>query len=187
MKRKIFLAVLTACAAAFAGMFNAEAAGKNKILVVYYSRSGNTKAVANLIKQATGADILEIQTVTPYPADYRTTTEQAKKELADGYRPKLKNSVTNMAQYNTIILGSPCWWGTVAMPVMTFLESYDFSGKTIAPFITHAGSRLGSSVSDIKKMCPKATVTKGLSVRGTGVKDAADDVKDWLKQTGIIK
>jgi len=159
-----------------------------KVLIAYYSlRNGNTRIVAEQIQKNVGGDIFRIETVNAYPAVYNDVTAQAKKELESGYRPPLKSKVPNFDQYDTIYLGSPNWWNTIAPAVMTFLESYNFEGKTIVPFITHEGSRLGASVSDIKKLAPKATVLKGLAVRGGSVSDAMPDVKTWLKELGMIK
>ncbi len=142
--------------------------GGAKALVVYYSRSGNTRAVAEAIHAAVGGDIVELQPVTPYPEAYRATTDQAKQELASGYKPPLKHRIEHIEAYDVVFVGSPNWWGTVAGPVRTFLSEYDLAGKRIAPFITHEGSALGRSVADIKAFCPKAVVLDGLAVRETG-------------------
>lgn len=142
--------------------------GGAKALVVYYSRSGNTRAVAEAIHAAVGGDIVELQSVTPYPEAYRATTDQAKQELASGYKPPLKNRIGHIEAYDVVFVGSPNWWGTVAGPVRTFLSEYDLAGKRIAPFITHEGSALGRSVADIKAFCPKAVVLDGLAVREAG-------------------
>jgi flavodoxin len=99
----------------------------------------------------------------------------------------LKTQVKDFSQYDIIYLGSPNWWNTIAPAVMTFLESYNFESKTIVPFITHEGSRLGASVRDIEKLVPKATVLKGLPIRGSSVDSAEPDVKRWLKELEMIK
>ena len=111
--------------------------GSLKILTVYYSRTGNTRAVAEEIRRQLGGDIVELQTVQPYPEAYRATTEQARRELETGFKPPLKTKIEGFGAYDVVVVGSPCWWGTVATPVITFLSEYDFSGKTIAPFMTH--------------------------------------------------
>lgn len=160
-------------------------AGKRKILIVCYSRTGNTQEIASQIQALVGGDIVVLQTVDPYPDDYKATTKQAKEELKSGYRPPLKTAVADFASYDVIFLGSPNWWGTIAPPVMTFLSQYDMSGKTIAPFITHEGSRLGRNVEDIAAMAPRATVLEGLAVRGGSVKIAQTDVKMWLSKLGM--
>lgn len=160
-------------------------ASQKKSLVVYFSRTGNTRAVAEYLAKAVGADSFAIETVAPYPDEYRKTTDQAKKELESGFRPPLKTKVADMSQYGVVFVGSPCWWGTIATPVITFLESYDFSGKTLAPFMTHEGSGLGRSVAHIKQLAPAATVTSGLAIRGRAAHESQKDVADWLGKLNI--
>jgi flavodoxin len=157
------------------------------VLVTYFSHSGNTRVIAHQILERVGGDIFEIVPVDPYPRDYNEVVEQAQKELSEEYKPKLKTRVEKMGSHNLVFVGYPCWWGTIPRPVATFLLEYDFSGKTIAPFCTHEGSRLGRSVADIKKLCPKSTVLNGLAVRGSKVKDAQDEVSGWLRKIGMMK
>ncbi|HBC91494.1 MAG TPA: flavodoxin, partial [Pelotomaculum sp.] len=140
------------------------------ILIAYFSRTGNTREIASQIHERVGGDIFEIVPVDPYPTDYDTVVDQAKQELEQGYRPPLKTKVENMDSYQVVYLGYPNWWGTIPMAVATFLESYDFSGKTIVPFCTHEGSRLGRSVEDITELCPQSTILEGLAIRGSSVK-----------------
>ena len=175
-----------------------EATAGRKILVVYYSRAGknyvsgdivdlpvgNTAAVAEIIRQKTGADVFEIKTAKPYPEDYRETTEVAKQELRANARPEIVGGVADIAQYDTIILGYPNWWGTVPMAVRTFLDKHDLSGKTILPLCTHEGSGMGRSVKDLKQALPRSMVKPGLSIRGTRVYEKAAsvpaEVEAWL-------
>lgn len=164
---------------------HAAATGAGRALVVYYSRSGNTRVVAEAIHAAVGGDIVELQPVTPYPEAYRATTDQARRELASDYKPPLKNRIEQIEAYDVVFVGSPNWWGTVAGPVRTFLSEYDLSGKRIAPFITHEGSALGRSVADIKAVCPKAAVLDGLAVRGGRAASAQGEVSAWLKKLGM--
>jgi len=158
---------------------------KNNILVTYFSHSGNTRVIANQIHERVGGDIFENVSVDQYPSDYDEVVEQARKELRDKCRPKLKTKVENMESYNVVFVGYPCWWGTIPMPVATFLSEYDFSGKTIVPFCTHEGSRLGRSVTDIKEVCPQSTILDGLAVRGSNVKRAGNEVSNWLRKIGM--
>jgi flavodoxin len=165
-----------------------------KILIAYYSRKGqnyvgsrivnlpvgNTEVAAKMAQEITGGDLFEICTVKSYPVDYTETTEVATVEKRTNARPELSTHVNNMDQYDTIILGYPNWWGTFPMAVFTFLEEYDFSGKTILPFCTHEGSGLGGSERDIRKLCPEAKVIPGLAIRGGSVKNAAETIKSWL-------
>lgn len=157
------------------------------ILVAYFSHSGNTKVIADKIHENVGGDIFEIKTVDPYPTDYNVVVDQAKKEQEENYRPKLATKVDNINSYDVIFVGYPNWWGTMPMPVFSFLEQYNLSGKTIVPFCTNEGSGLGKSVDDIKKTCTQSTILEGLEVRGTKVNDANKDVSDWLQKIGMTK
>ena len=170
-----------------------------KCLIAYYSRKGqnyvsgrivdlkvgNTEVVANMIQKITGGIMFHIESVTAYPKDYTEATEVAKNELRAKARPKLTGQVENMRAYDVIFLGYPNWWGTMPMPVYTFLESYDFSGKTIVPFCTHEGSGLGHSEQDIAKACPKATVLKGIAIHGTSASSAVSNVSSWIDELSI--
>jgi flavodoxin len=172
---------------------------KLKILTAYYSRRGNnytsggivnlavgnTEIAAKAIQKLIGGDAFRIDTVKEYPADYEKTTQVAQAELRQGARPEIKGRVDDMSGYDVVFLGYPNWWGTMPMAIFTFLEGYDFTGKTILPFCTNEGSGLGHSESDIKKLCPKAKVQKGLAIRGTAVKDAEGDIADWIAASGI--
>lgn len=168
----------------------------SKSLIAYYSRKGenylngtivnlpvgNTEVVAKKIQELTGSDLFEIDTVKPYPKDYTETTNVAMDEKRKNARPGLTKVVDGMDAYEVIYLGYPNWWGTFPMAVCTFLESYDFSGKTIIPYCTHEGSGLGSSERDIKKLCPTAKLLPGLAIRGRSVKNAEGMLKSWLSQ-----
>jgi flavodoxin len=159
--------------------------GHRKVLVAYFSHSGNTREIAKQIQQHTGGDLFEIVTVKPYPRDYHECVEQAKAELASNAKPALKTKVSGLASYDVVFIGYPNWWGTIPRPVAVFLTDYDFSGKTLAPFCTHAGSRLGQSVGDIAELCPTAKVLEGLAVRGAYVKTAQNEVAAWLEKIGV--
>lgn len=158
-----------------------------KILVAYFSHSGNTRVTANQIHENVGGDIFEIVTVDPYPTEYNAVVDQAKQEQEDNYRPELATEVENMSSYDVVFIGYPNWWGTMPMPVFSFLEEYNFSGKTIIPFCTHEGSGLGRSVEDITKICPQSTIQKGLAIRGSSVETAQDDVSEWLHEIGMAE
>jgi flavodoxin len=173
---------------------------QQKNLSVYYSRKGNnyvsgrivnlpignTEVIARKIQSLTGSDLFQIQTVQPYPEDYTATTRMSQDELSSNARPELTEIVADMDSYEVIYLGYPNWWGTMPMAVFTFLESYDFSGKTIVPYCTHEGSGLGNSERDINKLCPKAKVLSGLAIKGSAVGRADNDLANWLKKLGLI-
>jgi flavodoxin len=158
-----------------------------KILVAYFSHSGNTRVISNQIHEKVGGDIFEIVTVNSYPTDYNELVDQAKQEQEENYRPKLATKVENMDSYDVVFVGYPDWWGTMPMPVFTFLEEYNFTGKTIILFCTHEGSGLGRSVEDIKKLCPQSTILNGLAIRGSDVKNAQSDVYNWLHEIGMTE
>lgn len=174
---------------------------QGKILIAYFSRPGdnyvngaivnlpvgNTRVLAYLIQEMTKGDIFQIDTVDPYPLDYKETTEVTGKELREKARPKLSNRVENIDSYDIVFLGYPNWWGTIPMPVATFLSEYDFSGKSIALFCTNEGSGLGRSVVDIKELCPHSIIFDSLAIRGGAVRKAKDEVAHWLCKLGICK
>lgn len=158
-----------------------------KVLVVYFSRSGNTEAVATRIQTRTGADVFRIQTVKPYPEEYRRCTEVAKEELNARARPEIRSKVDKIDQYDTVFIGFPIWWGTYPMAVATFLESHDLSGKTVIPFCTHGGSGRAESFSDLRRAVPGATHADGLVLRGENSRSAGSEIETWLRKTGVIE
>lgn len=161
--------------------------GTKKILVAYFSHSGNTKAVAEQISKATGGDILRIEPLAAYPKEYNQLVGQAKKKVESGYKPPIKKNAGNILAYDIIFVGSPSWWSTIAPPVATFLSGHDLAGKTIIPFMTHEGSRMGRAEADIKKICPGSTVLQGLPVRGSSAANSQNEIKQWLQSIKIIK
>ena len=173
--------LIAAVAVLFPAMdMQAQTASGKKVLVAYFSHSGNTREMARQIAEATNGDLFEIVPQSAYPAQYDAVTAQAKREIGRGYRPALKGRLPDIGAYDVVFVGSPCWWGTVAPPVATFLAAYDWSGKTVAPFMTHGGSRMGRSEEDIGKLCHGATLLGGLPVRGSAVKGSLDAVGKWI-------
>ncbi|MDR3709290.1 MAG: flavodoxin [Capsulimonadaceae bacterium] len=160
-------------------------AAASKVLVAYFSHSGNTRVVAEEIKRIVGADLFRIEAVASYPEDYNAVVEQARQEQSANARPILTSAASNIADYDTVILGYPNWWSTMPMPVFTFLESNDLSGKTIAPYCTHEGSGMGRSERDLAAACPHSRVRSGLAIRGLRVRSAQGEIESWLKRTGI--
>lgn len=132
-----------------------------------------------MIHKAVGGDLFEIDTAEPYPADYYVCIEIAKKQLHEGARPALKSAPQSLSGYDAVFLGYPNWWGTMPMAVCAFLERYDWNGKHIFPFCTNEGSGMGSSVSDIKKLCAGADVADGLSITGHRVQLSEKEIGDW--------
>lgn len=158
-----------------------------KTLIVYFSWSGNTQTVANHIHDLIGGDIVEVETVIPYPDSYEEVIQVAPGELESDYRPELKTKVENMDEYDTLIVGPPIWGGHLTPVMKSFLASYDLSGKAIAPFCTHGGSGTAQSVNDIRSVCSNSTILSSLVVYGSRAESFRADVERWLEQIGIIK
>lgn len=177
----------------------ADFAGK-RVLVAFFSRTGenfevgyiekgNTHIIADQIADITHADkIFEIQTVKPYPADYQEMTKIAKEEQAASARPALAARVEDMASYDIIYLGYPIWYQDLPMPVYTFLESYDFSGKTIIPFCTGMGNTMSGMEEEIPLFAKGAQLRRGLGIQGKFVHNNPDEAKlevaNWLATLG---
>ena len=163
--------------------------GSPRILIAFFSKTGNTGTIAELIRGAVGGDLFHVATQAPYPDDYRETTRIARVELDRNTRPALARTLQaeTMKGYDIIFLGYPNWWGTIPMAMFTFLEQYDLSGKTIVPFCTHEGSGLGQGPADIAKLAPNAIVAQGLAIRGSASGRAQNDVVNWLRRLGYIR
>ena len=151
-------------------------------LIVYFSHSGNTKSVAMEIRKQTGADIFEIVPETPYTTDYDELLDVAQDEKRDNARPAISGTVENLEKYDMIYLGFPNWWADMPMVLYTFLDTYDLSGKTIAPFVTSGGSGFSNTISTIKSMEPDADIEDGLAIRDSASDDSEDAVADWLEK-----
>jgi flavodoxin len=166
-------------------MFSEATNMTEHILIVYFSRSGNTRKIATLIQQEVSGTLHEIQAKVPYPPAYNAVVEQAKKEIQAGYKPALRSTLEHIEAYDTIFVGSPNWWSTIAPPVATFLSEYDLSGKTIVPFCTHGGGGLGRIAQDIAKLCPQSTVMSSFEVYGSGSGNVQAEVSAWLRRVGL--
>lgn len=156
-----------------------------RILVAFFSWSGNTRRLAGQIHKLVGGELFEIVSVDKYPSGYDATVRQAKKELDARYVPGLVSEVDDLESYSMVFIGYPNWWGTIPRPVASFLSRCDSEMKTIAPFCTHEGSRLGRSVEDIASLCKRSTVREGLAVRGGEVGNAQSKVSEWLRRIGM--
>ena len=164
-----------------------------KIVIAFFSKTNNTKILAEQIQSLVGGDTFHVTTKAPYPTGYRETTRVARAELDNDERPELAATISpeDMEKYDVIFLGYPNWWGTMPMAMFTFLEQYDLSGKTIVPFCTHGGGGFGRGPADIAKLSPNATILQGFAVR-TGFlrfleSRTPNDVADWLRGLGYIK
>lgn len=189
---------------------SSEAAAQSSLLVAYFSYAenaalpddvdasasasiqpwngaltGNTGVVADMIAQATGADLFSIRTVEQYPDTYDATIDQGQQEQSDGARPELATHLENLDSYDTIFLGFPNWWGDMPMAVYTFLDEVDLSGKTVIPFVTSGGSGFSNTISTIQEMEPQATVQEGLSIGASSATGAQQQVESWLSELGL--
>ena len=172
------------------------------VLVVYFSHAGenynvgvieegNTAKMGTIIAEQTAADIFDLVPVVPYPQDYDSCLDVATEEQRTDARPEYEGEIENWEQYDTVFIGYPIWWGKIPNIVYTFMEAYDFSGKTVIPFNTHEGSGQAHSQRDIEELLKSATVLKGLAVRGSKAQNDADgtgaDVSNWLKSIGLAE
>lgn len=143
---------------------------------------GNMQYMAMTIQEAIGGELFRIETTEEYPLEHETLVNQAKEEQNEDARPELATHIENVEQYNIICLGYPNWWGDMPQPLYTFLEEYDFSGKTIIPFNSHGGSGFSNTIEEIKKLQPNATVKDdGLSISRNDVADSEQEITDWAK------
>lgn len=179
---------------------NTETESGSNILVAFFSRTGenygvgviekgNTHIIADMIAEAMNADSFEIARVTPYPENYDACTDETKQEQNEDARPELTATVENFEDYDVIFLGYPNWWGDMPMPVYTFLENYDFTGKTVIPFCTHAGSGLSSTVQTLRNVLSGASVLDGFAIPGTTAQNDQESAKqavtEWLETLNI--
>ena len=172
--------------------------GVKKVLIVYLSRTKNTKAVAEIIQQQTGGKLVPLELATPYPENYRQTVDQVVHENETGYLPPLKTTIDSIGQYNIVFIGFPTWDMKMPPPMKSFLHKYDLGGKTVVPFNTNAGYGVGSGFQTVKQMCPNSLVLEGYSTKGGIEKDGVlfviegekdkqvrDEVKSWLRRINI--
>ena len=151
-----------------------------------YVKVGNTEIVCDFIKDMIPADSFRIEMKNPYSPVYMTCIEQAKKDLREKARPELVSLPDSIDDYDAIVLAYPNYWGTMPMAVVTFLERFDFSGKTILPLCTNEGSGMGSSERDIRKYAPGAEIKKGLSITGSEAANAKPAVQRWLSANDLM-
>ena len=187
LSRRLFLkgTALGLGALAVGGLSGPALAAPGNVLVAYFSWSGNTRGIARLLHRKVGGDLIEIELATPYSQDYNTCLDQAKRDQERAARPELKTRIVDMARYDVIFLGYPNWWASIPMPIAAFLEQYDLSGKTLIPFVSHGGGRLGQSVTDIAKLCPSSKIVEALSVRYSGGSSLSGDMDAWLDRVGM--
>lgn len=161
--------------------------GSGKILIAYFTRSGNTETLADRIQEKTGGTKIKIETVKTYPQDYSEILAEAMREKNANARPELKTRVDNMAEYDTVFVGYPIWHGDTPMAIRTFLESYDFTGKKVIPFCSSGSSRPETSYASVRASAAEAEVLDGFWTRGADVANAGDEVNHWIDGLGILQ
>ena len=159
---------------------------KQKVLVLYYSQTGTTQAVAEELQKQLGADIERIEAVNPYDGDFQATIDRCRGEMESGELPELNPIQANLADYDVIFIGYPIWFGTYAMPVATLVKENDFAGKTVVPFCTF-GSGGGASWKNLKEALPKADIRQGYGVRQARIEAAPKELDRFLIENGYKK
>ncbi len=191
------ICLLSGCSGAQQLPANAQTlTGEKKVLIVYLSRTNNTKAIAEFIHQKVGGTLVALELERPYPADYKATVRQVVRENETGYLPPLKTKIDRIEQYDVVFLGFPTWGMRLPPPVKSFLRQYNLQGKTVIPFNTNAGYGEGSSFQTVRELCPQSTVLEGFATRGgvegdgqylviegARAEEAQRQVENWLEKT----
>ena len=172
---------------------------EKKVLIVYLSRTGNTKAIAEFIHEKVGGTIVALELERPYPADYRAIVEQVARQNETGYLPPPKTKIDRIEQYDAVFLGFPTWGMQLPPPMKSFLRQHSLNGKTVIPFNTNGGYGIGSTFQTVRELCPQCTVLEGFSTRGGIERDSVDlaihgpraaeveqEVESWLRRIGML-
>ncbi len=170
-----------------------------KILIVYLSRTNNTKAVAEMIHKKTGGNLVALELEKPYPENYQAIVKQVAEENESGYLPQLKTKIDSIQNYDMVFVGFPTWGMQLPPPMKSFLQHYDLSGKTVIPFNTNAGYGTGNSFQTVKELCKNSKILEGFEVKGGVERDgilfvmegekkikAETEVKKWLQKIKVI-
>lgn len=178
---------------------NLELLTDKKVLIVFLSRTNNTKAIAEIIHKNVGGSLVAIELEKPYPEDYNATVQQVVKENETGYLPPLKTKIENIEKYDVVFLGFPTWGMKLPPPVKSFLRQYSLKGKTVIPFNTNAGYGEGSSFQTVRELCPQSTILEGFVTRGglerdgqllvikeARAEEAQKEVKNWLRKIKML-
>ena len=198
-----FFLLISACSSSQTKDTNAKedpALNPDKILIVYLSRTNNTKAIAEIIQRNVGGKLVAIELEKPYPENYEATVQQVVKENETGYLPPIKTKIDSIQNYDVVFLGFPTWGMKLPPPMKSFLKQYDLKDKTIIPFNTNAGYGVGTGFQTVKELCPGSKVLEGFEIKGgierDGVyfvikdekaKEAETKVKSWLQKIKIDK
>jgi flavodoxin len=197
----VIFCLLSGCSSAQQLPTNAQPlAGEKKVLIVYLSRTNNTKMIAEFIHQKVGGTIVALELETPYPADYNATVQQVARENETDYLPPLKTKIDRIEQYDVVFLGFPTWGMQLPPPVKSFLRQYNVKDKTVIPFNTNAGYGEGSSFQTVRELCPQSTVLEGfvirggverdgqyLVIKGARAEEAEKEVESWLRKIKVLQ
>lgn len=199
MKNAIFHFIIIAFCLSSA-CSNAQSMPSQKILIVYLSRTNNTKAIAEIIQRNVGGTLVALELVKPYPENYQATVQQVVSEIEKGYLPPLKTKVDSIEKYDMVFIGFPTWDMQMPPPMKSFLHQYNLRSKTVIPFNTNAGYGIGSGFETVKELCPGSKVLEGFSITGgiekdgklfvikdEKAKEAETEVKQWLQKLKGIK
>lgn len=178
----------------------ADSLSGKDILIVYLSRTKNTKAIAEIIHKNVGGTLVALELKNPYPEDYKTTVDQVARENETGFLPPLKTIIDSIEKYDVVFVGFPTWGMQLPPPMKSFLKQYNLSGKTLIPFNTNAGYGIGSSFETVKELAPSSNILEGFSTQGGKEKDgiyfvmegekekqAQAEIKKWLQKIKILK
>ena len=198
----VFLFAISACSSTQTERIEAVVdanISSGKILIVYLSRTSNTKAVAEMIQKNVGGRLVAIELEKPYPENYQMTVAQVANENETGYLPPLKTKIDSIQKYDVVFVGFPTWGMQLPPPMKSFLKQYDLAGKTVIPFNTNGGYGIGSTFETVKELCPKSKVLEGYTIRGGSERDGQllmikedrakqteTDVKKWLQKLKMI-
>lgn len=195
------LIVMAISAALLPGCLKAQqSAAGNEVLIVYLSRTNNTKAIAGIIHKNVGGTLVALELEKPYPANYQATVQQVARENESGFLPPLKTKIDSIGKYDVVFVGFPTWGMQLPPPMKSFLNQYELAGKTVIPFNTNGGYGIGTSFETVKKLCPKSQVLEGYTMTGGSERDgkllviqgekaveAETEVRMWLKKINLLK
>jgi len=198
----IFICLISACSPTQTERVEAETKAEidsGKTLIVYLSRTNNTKAVAEIVQKQVGGTLVAIELQNPYPENYQATVAQVASENESGFLPPLKTKIASIEQYDVVFVGFPTWGMQLPPPMKSFLKQYDLAGKTVIPFNTNGGYGIGNTFETVKELCPKSKVLEGYTTRGGSERDGQllmikedkakqteTDVKKWLQKLKMI-
>ena len=196
----LLTSICSTCQRRDAGFDKNSPTGSGKVLIVYLSRTNNTKKIAEIIHKNMGGMLVALELKKPYPQDYKAIVDQVVEENATGYLPPLKTEIDSIEKFEVVFVGFPTWGMQLPPPVKSFLNQYDLGGKTVVPFNTHGGYGIGSSFETVKELCPKSKVLEGFSTKGgverDGIyfviegekeKQVRDEIKRWLREINLIR